>query len=941
MSTETRGNAYVLEVMKREFRNLGYVGGLLQENYEFVDILASEHTIGAIPLATFSQEPTSYRNASFGVALANGKSGRALVESYRSLGAPQIFEIAKDRIVRWKVAVDGRHVPLGEVTPELLPNLFSHYRSDWTPDEVLRTRLAAPRPTQLSFMDLGLLPLIESEVRTKLDQLLQDAMSAGISAYNIRQKLQTKDYPLLLGLIFRLVSSKVLMDRRHPAVGVGNDPKSLLAAIEAFYFGGETPEPVLDDPETQSAVWDIIRHRFHFQNLSVDALAYAYENTLVEPEARKALGIHSTPAAVAEYIVKQLPFEVIDQDERKVFEPFSGHSVFLMTAMQRLRELLPSSMNPDERHKYFVRMLSGIERDGFAREVARLSLMLADYPNSDGWNLVASDALHPEPFSTQLRSANIVLCNPPFEAFSTHERLIYNERSYKRKPAEVLHRVLQDAPQLLGFVLPRSFLSGREYRRLRSQLARTYGSLEFLSLPDNVFQRSEAESVVVVASNKNQDALRVKKGELYAWDDSSLFSLTPSYEYEESNPNVETEFANRISISELKDVWNATSTLRRLGDTSLIRRGIQYGIPFRENKDRLVSSEAFPGSVSGLHTVKGYVEPFLVLNTVHLNPSPDVALVPGRQDPWDQPKVIVNASRQSRGPWCITASHDRDGLMLYRNFHGIWPGEQLPVEVLAAVLNGPIANAFVSARGDKRYIRAASLQDVPIPDFGQAQLDSIVDLVQTYCLTRLSWLDGSVPGETAHAECSELLETLDAEVLKAYGLEPDLEQRLSDYFNAARFSEYKRLGPIHTVTIGRSPIQNPPDESSLDPVLRETLTSHLEAALEELSNIREHAEEEGSEEPTQQAIDNAGVILRSMYGISPRRYDIYPMGQGEVVIDGGGPTGRCVVFCYPDGRILYIGRIGNDGISERRPDAKDIPVRFLEQSLQQLDNGPA
>jgi hypothetical protein len=279
--------------------------------------------------------------------------------------------------------------------------------------------------------------------------------------------------------------------------------------------------------------------------------------------------------------------------------------------------------------------------------------------------------------------------------------------------------------------------------------------------------------------------------------------------------------------------------------------------------------------------------------------------------------------------------------MLYRNFHGIWPGEQLPVEVLAAVLNGPIANAFVSARGDKRYIRASSLQDVPIPDFGQAQLDSIVDLVQTYCRTRLSWLDGSVSGETARAECSELLETLDAEVLKAYGLEPDLEQRLSDYFNAARFSEYKRLGPIHTVTIGRSSIQNPPDESSLDLVLRETLTSHLEAALEELSNIREHAEEEGSEEPTQQAIDNAGVVLRSMYGISPRRYDIYPMGQGEVVIDGGGPTGRCVVFCYPDGRILYIGRIGNDRISEPRPDAKDIPVRFLEQSLQQLDNGPA
>ena len=67
--------------------------------------------------------------------------------------------------------------------------------------------------------------------------------------------------------------------------------------------------------------------------------------------------------------------------------------------------------------------------------------------------------------------------------------------------------------------------------------------------------------------------------------------------------------------------------------------------------------------------------------------------------PWDKPKLIVNASRQSVGHWKITASLDNEGLVCYQNFHGVWPDDGLSLEVLAAVLNGPVANAFVSTHG--------------------------------------------------------------------------------------------------------------------------------------------------------------------------------------------------------------------------------------------------
>ena len=127
------------------------------------------------------------------------------------------------------------------------------------------------------------------------------------------------------------------------------------------------------------------REGFHLQNVSLEALAYVYENTFVSRELRQAYGTHATPPEVAEFVVRQLPFEAIsDRDQRTVFEPFAGHAPFLTAALGRLRALLPSSVGVDARHKYLVRMLSGIELDSFACEIAWHSLILADYPNPNG-----------------------------------------------------------------------------------------------------------------------------------------------------------------------------------------------------------------------------------------------------------------------------------------------------------------------------------------------------------------------------------------------------------------------------------------------------------------------------------------------------------------------------------------------------------------------------
>ena len=111
----------------------------------------------------------------------------------------------------------------------------------------------------------------------------------------------------------------------------------------------------------------------------------------------------------------------------------------------------------------------------------------------------------------------------------------------------------------------------------------------------------------------------------------------------------------------------------------------------------------------------------------------------------------------------------------------------------------------------------------------------------------------------------------------------------------------------------------------------------LEAALDELESIVEVAKADDCLEPTPLAIENAGLLVKTLYDISPRRYDIYPMSEGEIVIDGGNRGRRIGVFCYPDGRVLYVGWVDEIRQKVSEHGVAHVPHEFLKKVLSQLD----
>ena len=787
----------LLDTTRDGLLTIGYRNELVQPDYTFADPLDSSLPVKNIDLAAFAQAPLSYRSACFGVVVLpqNGYDGVEAIRRYQALGAPQILGLHPEmaEVQRWKIVAEGTPQLIERINPAHLRNAILEHREEWSPEQILRAKSIGFRTgaVQLDFFDFGLVPTIESVVQDKLDTLLQQVIANCKDVYFAKHH-QEIDYQALFRLVFRLVAAKLLSDRHHPGGDWDNpDPASVIHAVEAFYFQGTPPEQVLQDADVRQTAWDMIRAAFHFANMSVESLAYVYENTLVSRKTRRMHDVHATPPEVAEYVVRALPFESLPQDERRVFEPFAGHAPFLIAALGQLRMLLPPDMGQEDRHRYFIEMLSGLEIDTFAAEVARHSLMFADYPNPDGWRVINADAFTSPEFDTCLSQAQVVLCNPPYGDFDSKARMASDAIQSPNKAVEALRRVLEHPPKMLGFVLPRVFVNGPKFRDARKKLASLYSEIEIVGLPEIAFQHSMFETVLLIAHEAKPNGARLRTSEVERGDYQRFVRAgKPTWQTEAPSSYLGVPKPT-FWYSPMQHLLDELTHLPRLGETANVHRGIEYNITFKDYVDKLVSDSPRTGFAPGLVNTREGFEPYGVFSHQYLNIDPDAMLYKAYQRPWDQPKVIANASRISRDRWVIAGAVDKQGLVCYQQFHGIWPKGGMPVEVLAAVVNGPVANAFVSIHRTSRDNQVRIVRQIPVPMFTAPQTQSIVALVRDYRRLRGQWLQSGYEAHHFEPECREIVWQIDAEVLAAYDLPPRLERRLLDYFEG-----FQRPGPV-------------------------------------------------------------------------------------------------------------------------------------------------
>src|SRR5205823_3296878 len=100
---------------------------------------------------------------------------------------------------------------------------------------------------------------------------------------------------------------------------------------------------------------------------------------------------------------------------------------------------------------------------------------------------------------------------------------------------------------------------------------------------------------------------------------------------------------------------------------------------------------------------------------------------------------------------------------------------------LWAILNSPVANAYVYSNALKRHIYDSLIASLPLPSRWQDHVDSIVSAANAYLQLVCEPESFQLRNENSDAACEALL-AMDAAVVRAYSFPLRMERELLDIF---------------------------------------------------------------------------------------------------------------------------------------------------------------
>jgi hypothetical protein len=473
-----------------------------------------------------------------------------------------------------------------------------------------------------------------------------------------------------------------------------------------------------------------------------------------------------------------LPIESIPQESRYLLDPCCGSGSFLLAGFERLASLLPDSWTPAQRHQYLRARIVGRDIDDFAREIASLSLVLADIHNRNGWNIREGDVTQITVKAVGQRPT-IVVTNPPFKEIK--------EAGTRREFAadtlvSLIGLVAKDG--LMGIVLPQSMLDSRAGATARATVLDTCDILELSTFPGGVFH-SFADSVVLILRKRSErigkrehtgvvTVHELRNRDLADFKSKGIFTRTYSVDTADwiSAPR------NRFIVSPLSDTWKKLeASCVRLGEVADIRSGLQVRCTDVES----VVDQKRRGDVPYVDRLN-VLRPFALLTDGGLRPTRWLRYgdqLRRRCDKaiFDAAKVLVNSNRNPGSTWRLVAAAAPEGLFFSDNFHGVIPKRHtaVSIEQLVAVLNGPVANAWFDAHCRKRKIIQAILGDLPFPTFdgpAAASVTAAVRALQKAIIAKWQQAEEGLfyDGLIDTADTARLLHEIDSLVYDAYGL---------------------------------------------------------------------------------------------------------------------------------------------------------------------------
>ncbi|MEQ1761084.1 MAG: hypothetical protein ABL986_22480, partial [Vicinamibacterales bacterium] len=329
-----------------------------------------------------------------------------------------------------------------------------------------------------------------------------------------------------------------------------------------------------------------------------------------------------------------------------------------------------------------------------------------------------------------------------------------------------------------------SIAESKAGQKFRKSILQECDLLEVLTLPEGLFH-SQIETLALVARKRESQRITVpvttvrelKSRDLPRFAQSAVFTRTYSVGLDRWSGDAESRFV----ISPLLDLWERLEKMHEpLGKVAEVRAGLKV----KAGDTTSVHDTRQSGDVAFLDR-KDVLKPFALLMKGERSDQwlsyGDHLERPRTAATFDPAKVLVNSNRNPGSPWRLVAAMAPAKLYYSFSFHGVFtrPGSDCSLEMLTAVLNSPLANAWFDAHSRKRWIHVPTLERLPLPQVDNAMAGRIATRVELLAdATRRKWQSNrregrglfDDDGESPSTEVSMLLSELDDLVFLAYGL---------------------------------------------------------------------------------------------------------------------------------------------------------------------------
>ncbi len=535
-------------------------------------------------------------------------------------------------------------------------------------------------------------------------QLLVAARDRSIDS--IKARLE-RSFALVLGenveptnaarLVIASLAAVIVRDKyRLGDIALHNVVDAVLVRHGDYFSGLATWQ--IENPTLLNAVLSELGADVDYSAIDARSINAVYEQLFLTRQLQREFGIFHTDLRFASRILDCLPIEEIPPDERYVVDPACGSGNLLLAAQERLENLSPGQWSPEDTHRWLKTHIYGSDIEPVAVEIAKLSLLVSSLPLGNSWRIERRDALVG---TTHLPAPPTVwVTNPPW-------------RNPKGSQAEEATRFLDRAVTaladggLLACILPASWLSGRQHRASRLEVASLCNLFEVWRLPRDMFAPDARFPAAVVFAQKARTPTRSSFA--FRW-------LTAGSQHREGFlDRGAVQFQSVEHVPETADLLSGpadglTASDLTVGEVARLRAGIaQSGRPVPASSGRGVPFLARGTSVDIYRTV----DPESI--TWVSEPSKNFPASAERvEDLLTAPKLLVQADRFADNPWRLRPAVDSSGIVPGNLWH-VAIAEERTVLALNALFSTSIASCFVQSRATTKRISLDVLRQIPLP----------------------------------------------------------------------------------------------------------------------------------------------------------------------------------------------------------------------------------